>query len=88
MNASCGIDSCRKAAVYKPVLSFTALVAPSGARAELVFEGIFFCAEHATPEQVRVVGDEGWRQIEQALAAKGRAAPDRESLRVRYIPIN
>jgi hypothetical protein len=86
MNA-CGIVGCGKAAVYKPVLSFTALVAPNGARVELVFGGIFFCAEHATPEQVRVVGDEGWQQIEQALAAAGRSAPDRESLRVRYIPI-
>jgi hypothetical protein len=87
--SSCAILGCAKPPVYKPVLSFTALVAPNGPRAEIVFDGLFFCAGHATPEQVQIVDhEEGWKRIEQALASAGRAKPDRQSLRVRYIPIN
>jgi hypothetical protein len=43
--------------------------------------GIFVCASHQrTTTPADLITDEGWSQIEQAVLASGRAAPDRETV--------
>ena len=77
---------CAKAATKMPVLTFAAKVAPHGVRAEgeLLMP---LCDEHAVPDVDEFVTDQAWAQICAGVRSAGKAEPDRNTLRVKFRPI-
>lgn len=86
MKLTCSRIGCKNSATKLPKLSFAAEAMPDGPRATFDFP-LPVCDAHASTDPAVYVGDEGWAQIEAGMAARGKAKPGRETLRVDFAPV-
>lgn len=82
----CARAGCPRTATQTPVLTFTAKRQPRGPRVEATLQ-LHVCSEHAHPDPKLFVTDAGWAQIAGRLKQQGLAAPDRDSLKVLFKPL-
>lgn len=83
---TCSKAGCGKPATKLPVMTFTAVVAPLGQRAEGHLD-LPVCDEHASIDPKAYITDEGWRAICGKMAHAGKARPDRSSVRIHFKPL-
>lgn len=78
--------NCQETACKYPQFSFASQVAPNGSRVEFTLP-IAVCDIHAVPRTEDFMDDRGWQQICMNMVIAGYAMPDRDTLKLTFVPI-